>query len=415
MSFTIGYCEAKCYGNPIDICGEIERPPVREAGYFWFAKMHKHLCLLPNIIIATFIFLFISTAALCQSNSEWAIFRGDPSLSGISKARIKTPLDLKWTYQTDDAIIAGPVIGNNTIFVSSIGGIVYALDLEGELLWEYKTDNSIEAPALYLDGKIYVGNLSGYLYALNAKTGELIWKYETDNQIMGSANYYYQDEKLFLLVGSYDFFLHSIDAATGAAIWKYESDNYINGAPAIGNNMALFGGCDGFLHMVSLQNGIADDKIEVATYIAGSVAFSNNLVYTGDYDGLFSCIDLESKSIRWQYENPSSNLPILASPSVNNDVVIIGGQDKRLRSLDKNTGEQLWEFNAGGRIDASPVVVGNSVIAVTMDGMIYIVHLNNGKEMWSYEIGSAIAHNPAVINNSVVVGARDGNVYFFKK
>lgn len=385
----------------------------------WFFRQIASLSILAMtvcryifVIMLTFSF---QTPAQSQSTSEWKIFRGDPALSGTSKARIKAPLDLKWTYQTEDAIVAGPVIGNNTIFVSSIGGVVYALDLEGKLKWEYKTDNSIEAPALYLDGIVYVGNLSGYLYALDAKTGKLIWKYETENQIMGSANYYYQNKKLYLVVGSYDYFLHGIDAATGKVVWKYESDNFINGAPAIGNNMAMFGGCDGFLHMVSLDNGKVKEKLEVATYIAGSVTISDDLAFTGDYDGLFSCIDLKKPGIKWQFDNPSSNLPILASPAVNDEVVVIGGQDKRIRSFDKKTGKQLWEFNAGGRIDASPIIVRNSVITVTMDGMMYMVHLNSGKEMWSYEIGSAIAHNPAVINNSIVVGARDGNVYYFKK
>lgn len=375
-------------------------------------SMVRRFCL---FLIGFTILTSFTTPAQSQSTSEWKIFRGDPSLSGNSKARIRTPLDLKWTYQTDDAIIAGPVIGEKTIFVSSIGGIVYALDLEGKLKWQFKTDNSIEAPALYLDGKVYVGNLSGFLYALNAKTGKLLWTYEAENQIMGSVNYYYQNKKLYLVVGSYDYYLHCVDGSSGKAVWRYESDNFINGAAAIENGIAMFGGCDGFLHMVNLKNGLAKDKIEVATYIAGSLAISDNLAFTGDYDGLFSCIDLNKKAIKWQFNNPSSNLPILGSPSVAGDMVVIGGQDKRLRCFNKKSGEQLWEFNAGGRMDASPVIVRNMVIAVTMDGMLYLVNLNNGEEIWSYEIGSGMAHNPAVINNSIVVGARDGNVYFFNK
>ena len=366
----------------------------------------------------TFIFLFSSLIAnpiFGQSSNEWNIFRGDPSLSGISKAKLKTPLDLAWTYQTDDAIVAGPVIGENMVFVSSIGGSVYALDLDGKLKWKYETDNSIEAPALYLDGKIYVGNLSGYLFALDASSGKLIWKYETENQIMGSANYFYKGKKLYLVVGSYDFFLHCVDGSTGQLVWKYESDNFINGAAAISNNQALFGGCDGFLHMVSVFDGNVIDKLEVATYIAGSVMASENLVFTGDYDGLFSCIDLEKKMIVWQYDNPASNLPIIGSPAVTGNSVVIGGQDKRLRCFNKSTGEEKWSFHAGGRIDASPIIVRNEVITVTMDGMLYILDLTSGKEIWSYEVGSAMAHNPAVINNSLVVSARDGNVYYFKK
>jgi len=358
--------------------------------------------------------LILPMTVNAQTGQEWGIFRGDPSLSGKSSARLNFPLDLKWIYEADDAIVAAPVVGNNTIFVSTIGGIVYALGFDGKLKWQFEADNSIEAPALYLDGRIYVGDFSGYLYALDAKTGKKIWIYETENQIMGSPNFVYQDKKLFILVGSYDFFLHCVDASNGTGVWKYEADNFINGAPAIGRNMAMFGGCDGYLHMVDLVTGKANERLEVATYIAGSVTIADELVYTGDYDGLFSCIDLDSRKIKWQYDNPKSNLPILASPAVSDKKVVIGGQDKYLRCFD-HQGQELWSFNSGGRLDASPVIVKNNVIAVTMDGFIYVLNLKNGKEVWSYEIGSAMAHNPAIVNNRMVVGARDGNIYFFEK
>jgi hypothetical protein len=32
-------------------------------------------------------------------------------------------MDLSWTFQTEDAIVAAPVIGDNSIFVSSIDGL----------------------------------------------------------------------------------------------------------------------------------------------------------------------------------------------------------------------------------------------------------------------------------------------------
>ncbi len=372
-------------------------------------KNHKHI---PYILI---FLLFSFSSATGQSGKEWTNFRGDPSLSGTSKAKIKVPLKLKWTYQTDDAIVAAPVVGNNTIFVSSISGIVYAIDLHGKLLWEFETDNSIEAPALYLHGKVYIGNLSGFLYALDAKSGKLIWKYEAENQIMGSANYFYKNKKPYLVVGSYDYYLHCIDAESGKPIWKYESDNFVNGAAAIGQEVAMFGGCDGYLHMVNLDDGSIRNKLEVATYIAGSVAISGDLAFTGDYDGLFTCIDIKNDKIKWQWDNPSSNLPILGSPSISDKQVVIGGQDKFIRSFKKGDGTLQWSFNAGGRIDASPVIVKNMVITATMDGLLYILSLDKGEELWSYEIGSAMAHNPAVIHGSIIVGARDGNVYFFGK
>ena len=369
--------------------------------------------MIKRIVVLVAVFIFLQNIAFSQTSREWNIFRGDAALRGYSDAKIQFPMNLKWTFQTDDAIVAAAVIGSNTIFISSIGGYIYALDFSGNLKWKFKTDNSIEAPALYLNGKVFIGDLSGYFFALDAQSGKELWRYEAENQIMGSANYFYTKNKLYLVVGSYDYYLHCIEGETGNLVWKYEADNYINGAAAIGNNLAMFGGCDGFLHMVNLENGKAASKLEIATYIAGSITISKNLAYTGDYDGMFSCIDLDTKEIKWQYDNPNSNLPILGSPCVAEGKVVIGGQDKYLRCFDEK-GTQIWTFNSGGRLDSSPLIVKNTVIAATMDGWLYALNLADGKQIWSYEIGSAIAHNPAVIDNRLVVGARDGNVYFFE-
>jgi outer membrane protein assembly factor BamB len=139
------------------------------------------------------------------------------------------------------------------------------------------------------------------------------------------------------------------------------------------------------------------------------------MVYTGDYDGLFSCIDIKKGEILWKWSNPKSNLPILGSPSIYKNIVIIGGEDKFLRCFDRSNGTLKWSFNAGGRIDASPVIVRDKVFVGTMDGMLYMINVNSGAEEWSYEVGSAIAHNPAVVSGYIILGARDGNIYCFGK
>ncbi|MDH5400040.1 MAG: PQQ-like beta-propeller repeat protein, partial [Cyclobacteriaceae bacterium] len=187
-----------------------------------------------------------------------------------------------------------------------------------------------------------------------------------------------------------------------------------NGTPAVGQGAAFFGGCDGYLHMVNLETGELRKQIELATYIAGSTALSGNFAFTGDYDGLFTCTNIETGKVKWQWDNPESSLPILASPAITEKVVVIGGQDKHIRCFSKSSGALLWSFNAGGRVDASPVVVGGKIIVSTMDGMVYVLKLQTGEELWSYEIGSAIPHNPAVVNGRVILAAGDGAVYCFE-
>ena len=65
-----------------------------------------------SISIALIIVGFISMTSIAQQSNQWPIFRGNPALSGYSKARISEKPQLLWSFQTDDAIIAAPVIAD---------------------------------------------------------------------------------------------------------------------------------------------------------------------------------------------------------------------------------------------------------------------------------------------------------------
>ena len=81
--------------------------------------------------------------------------------------------------------------------------------------------------------------------------------------------------------------------------------------------------------------------------------------------------------------------------------------------MDRATGEAIWRFPTGGKVDSSPVVVGDRVVFGSDDGRLYVVGLADGKESWSYEIGEAITASPAVAQGMIVIGSEDGNVYAF--
>ena len=79
------------------------------------AKMRNH----KNIVLILVCLFLTVMKGTGQSRNEWTIFRGNPDLTGTSRARIKAPLELEWVFQTSDAILAAPVIGNNTIYSST--------------------------------------------------------------------------------------------------------------------------------------------------------------------------------------------------------------------------------------------------------------------------------------------------------
>jgi outer membrane protein assembly factor BamB len=348
-----------------------------------------------------------------QNSGDWYIFRGGPALDGVSDNTLPANPKLLWSFNAGDELRAAPVVSDGHIVSGSMNGILYCLDLEGNLKWKFETGNGIEAPALIFNGHVYAGNYDGTLYCLDLKTGREKWAFHADNQISGSPNVYELNGSTFIVFGSYDYYLYCINASTGAAVWKYEADNFINGAPAVYKGTTIFGGCDGYLHVVDLESGQLKQKIDVATYVASSSAVVDNLAFVGDYDGRFSCVDLGTGSISWTWESPQMHLPFIASPSVTSDRVIIGNEDKNLYSFKRSTGKLLWKFNTGSRVHASVVVAGKSVLSANLRGDLHILNISDGSVRWSYDLGSGVTGNPAVINGKFFVAASDGYLYCF--
>ena len=102
---------------------------------------------------------------------------------------------------------------------------------------------------------------------------------------------------------------------------------------------------------------------------------------------------------------------LYASPAATNDAVIIGGRDKLVHALDPETGQALWTYPAGSRVDSSPVIAGDRVYFGA--GALVALELKSGTEVWRFETGAPITASPAVAASRLVIGATDGVLYCF--
>jgi outer membrane protein assembly factor BamB len=218
-----------------------------------------------------------------------------------------------------------------------------------------------------------------------------------------------------LLVGSYDSKLYCFNAADGHELWTYETGSYINGTPAVGEvggkPVAVAGGCDAKLHVVDLVDGKKIREIEASAYIAASVAVSDGRAYVGHYGNEVICADLAAGTVVWTYKDRM--FPFFSSPAVTNEVVVLGGRDRRIHCLDRATGKARWVASARGNVDGSPLISGNRVLIGSDDGRLYLLDLADGKERWSYELGDKLSGSPAIADGRVLVGGDSGNLYAF--
>ncbi|HAB18576.1 MAG TPA: Pyrrolo-quinoline quinone [Verrucomicrobiales bacterium] len=341
------------------------------------------------------------------------MFRGNPQLTGVAQDSLPEKPVLQWTFKTGAAVKSSAAIVGQRVFIGSTDSNLYCLNLaDGKSVWAFKSDGPIEGSPLVLDGRVYFGTANTNLYALDAATGKPLWSYGMDDKILSSPNWTIgTNGARSILVGGYDFKLYSFDAVTGKTNWTFETGNYINGTPAVGNGMTAFGGCDAVVHVVDVLKGSKVKEVDAGAYIAASGSLVDDVLYVGHYENAVIAVDLKEGKIRWTYKD--RGFPYFSSPAVTSDRIIVGGRDRRLHCLKRDTGEVVWVFATRGKVDSSPVVVGDKVAVGSDDGRLYMVSLATGNELWNYEIGQPVQSSPAVSAGHLIVGADDGVVYCF--
>jgi len=368
------------------------------AGARWFSR----LC----VLVASFAFQAVA--------ADWPMFRGQPSLAGISNAKISTNLTLKWRFKTGGPVKSSPAIVGGNVFFGAGDSNLFCIRLsDGSKVWNFTADGLIESSPLVLDGRVYFGSDNTNFFAVDATTGKELWRHGVEDKILSSPNWVQPGgpETRSVLIGAYDFKLYSLNAATGKTNWVFETGNYINGSPAIGSGLTAFGGCDAVIHVLGLNKGEKIREIPAGAYIAASGALVDGKLYVGHYENAFLCVDLNEGKILWTYKDRA--FPYFSSPAVTPEFVVVGSRDKRLHCIKRSDGTGVWTFQTRGKVDSSPVVADGKVIVGSDDGRLYMVSLADGKELWNYEIGQSVQSSPAVVDGHVVVGSEDGYVYCF--
>jgi outer membrane protein assembly factor BamB len=78
---------------------------------------------------------------------------------------------------------------------------------------------------------------------------------------------------------------------------------------------------------------------------------------------------------------------IISSPSVEGNVLYIGGRDSCIHAIDCGTGNILWKRKTGGWVDASPLISGGRVIAGSRDSTIYALDKATGEVLSTWAAG----------------------------
>ncbi len=132
-----------------------------------------------SLAILSIVHFICINSIIAQVNvAQHPMFMHDLKHTGRSSYEAANISKLKWSSITGNEIWSSPIVGpDNTIYITSTDGNIFALNSDGTEKWHYKTGSELfSTPSVGADGTIYVGSNNKKFFALKPD-GKIKWVY----------------------------------------------------------------------------------------------------------------------------------------------------------------------------------------------------------------------------------------------
>jgi eukaryotic-like serine/threonine-protein kinase len=351
-----------------------------------------------------------------------AMFRGGPDHTGVYESPAPSLRRLVWKFKTGGRVISSPLVVENTVYVGSTDGALYAVDrADGTQRWKFDTRGPVSSSPAYADGLVYVSSVDGNVYAVDAATGKARWTFATKGERRFTAPGIHgaipRTERMpdpfdvFLsspaiagstvYIGSGDQNVYALHAGTGELRWRFATGDVVHASPAVVDGVVYIGSWDRNLYALDASSGQErwkyttgnDTVIYNQIGIASSAAIANGIVLVGGRDGRFHAVDAKTGGVRWTHDNRGGWT--IASPAVKDGIVYFPTSDgTRFKALDAATGTVRFDLQNNAVSFSSPALAGDVAFYGTSDGYLNAVGLKDGKLIAQFRTEGSKEHGP---------------------
>jgi outer membrane protein assembly factor BamB len=341
-----------------------------------------------------------------RPESQWLVFRGNPQQTGVAASTLPDKLKVRWQFKAKDGVESTAAIADGTAYIGSFDQHLYALDLKsGRQKWSYKA-GPFKAPVAVHAGSIYAGDEDGGFHCLDAANGTKRWTFDAGAEVTSGAAFAGDD----VLFGAGNGTLYCLTQKDGKKKWDFAiPGGPVNATPAVSGGHTFVAGCDSTLHVINTTTGKEKLALQLAGQVGATGAVVGEKLYIGTMTNDVQAIDWAEGKLLWTARKRRQ--PFYASVAVSGELVLAGCKDKRLYALDRKTGNDVWSFLTGGRIESSPVVTGKRVYLGSLDKNLYVLDLAKGSLIQKVELDSEVVGSPAVADGCLVLGTAKGTVY----
>lgn len=209
-----------------------------------------------------------------------------------------------------------------------------------------------------------------------------------------------------------------------ARLWRSGASAKLS-AIAAGYNMLFVASEDGLVRALNVDTGETIWETTVAGEILATPAMDEGILVLNTGAGILFGLDVKTGEQLWRSETdvPPLSLRGISGPAASNGGALVGTPTGKLQVNILNSGIPAWETAitapSGATeleriidVDSTPVVFGTNVYIVSYDGTLAALELRSGRILWKREYGSyrdlAVSGNKIyVVDNRSIVYALD--------
>ena len=381
-----------------------------------------------EVVVAGDLSLAFELAALGgTTQAGWTQFQNNPARTGVSPEGLAgAALEPAWEGEVPGTpFFSSPVVGDDTVYLTTDQGGVHALDLDsGELQWSFATANGQRSTPAVAGGLVYVGGgVSGFFYALDADTGEPAWSYPTGDFLTYATPTVVEGTVYFgtgFTEGNGGW-VYALDAATGELTWRTFVGAQLFFAPAIHGGLVYAASFDA-RRLVALDASTgalvweltrgADTFLSMPTVDDGRVFAATSGL--DEVSGSLLSLDAATGALLWeqpQHGDGAGNAPVAFD-----DLVIAGSTvNNWVRAYDRGTGAVRWVAPIGSAVSNSQLAADGVVVGGSQqDHRAWALDAYTGDLLWEATVDDNVLSAPALSDGRLLVADRSGAVHAFE-
>lgn len=295
---------------------------------------------------------------------------------------------------------------------------VYDLNKK-RIVKKYKLDAQVDSAPYIKDNSLFVASIKGQVYCINLKTKKITW---TSSVAEASIGAIVGDDQFIYITTAQDSVL-AIDQSSGKQIWKYEKEFYdaknMTGlwAPPIldvGTKTGQFPLLDGRLLHLNLHNGqVLGENTEFSENknegLSAHKQFKNH-TYMAQYKSKAILKHTISGEIVWE----TSNLGTYALPVLTEEIAYMPLWDGSIEKINLSNGEVLSTYKVKSNAWLFMEKYNSLLLLSDAKGNTYVVDSNNGKLLWTYKHRRNLIGHPVIYKNKVFLFTQEGAIYTLK-